>query len=155
MILLKIAIVLPNLRCVNTNQFERHIELWQQSVGVRGHTLVRLVTEEIDNGGVFSNSHRQDIAHDSLWIAWPGIDLKGMGDMVVILKSSISKYILRIKCMSRNVVKLFFGEFHRSPLMISQHWFWYWLGAIRQQTIIWASVDPDPYRHMEPLGHDE
>ena len=94
------ATILSHLRCVKTNQLERHIKLWQQRVGVRRYTLVRLVTEEIYYGGVLSNSHRQNIAHDSLWIAWPGIDLKHMGDMAMILKSSISKHILRIKCMS-------------------------------------------------------
>ena len=39
--------------------------------------------------------------------------------------------------------------------MISQHWFRWWLGAIRQQAITWASVDLDPCRHMTSLGHNE
>ena len=39
--------------------------------------------------------------------------------------------------------------------MISQHWFRWWLGAVRQQAIIWANVDPDLCRHMASLGHNE
>ena len=40
-------------------------------------------------------------------------------------------------------------------LMISQYWFRKWLGAVRQQAITWANVDPDLYRHMAWLGHHE
>ena len=39
--------------------------------------------------------------------------------------------------------------------MISQHWFRWWLGAVRQRAIIWANVDPDHSRHMASLGHNE
>ena len=39
--------------------------------------------------------------------------------------------------------------------MISQHWFRKWLGAIRQQAITWANVDPDLCRHVVSLGHNE
>ena len=39
--------------------------------------------------------------------------------------------------------------------MISQHWFGYWLGAVRQQAITWANVDLDPCCHMVSLGHNE
>ena len=39
--------------------------------------------------------------------------------------------------------------------MISQHWFRWWLGAIRQQAITWTNVDTDPCRHMVSLGHNE
>ena len=28
-------------------------------------------------------------------------------------------------------------------------------GAVRQQAITWANVDPDPCRHMASLGHNE
>ena len=30
-----------------------------------------------------------------------------------------------------------------------------WLGAIRQQAITWANVDPDLCRHVASLGQDE
>ena len=36
--------------------------------------------------------------------------------------------------------------------MISQHWFRQWLGAVRQQAITWANVDPDLCRQMASLG---
>ena len=39
--------------------------------------------------------------------------------------------------------------------MISQHWFRQWLGAVRQQAITWANVDPDLCRQMASLGHNE
>ena len=39
--------------------------------------------------------------------------------------------------------------------MISQHWFSLWLGAIRQQAITWANVDPDLCRQMASLGLSE
>ena len=42
-----------------------------------------------------------------------------------------------------------------TSLIISQHWFRQWLGAIRQQAITWANVDLDPCRHMTSLGHNE
>ena len=40
-------------------------------------------------------------------------------------------------------------------LMISQYWVGWWLGAVRQQAITWAYVDPDLCRHMASLGHNE
>ena len=39
--------------------------------------------------------------------------------------------------------------------MISQHWFRKWLGAVRQQAITWANVDPDLCRHTASPGHNE
>ena len=40
------------------------------------------------------------------------------------------------------------------PLMMSQHWSRWWLGAIRHQAMTWANVDPDLYHHMASLGHN-
>ena len=45
------------------------------------------------------------------------------------------------------------GDNHWTSLMISQHWFRLWLGAVRQQAITWANVDPDQCHHMASLGH--
>ena len=45
-------------------------------------------------------------------------------------------------------------EFHKT-LVLSQHWFRQWLGAVRQQAITWAKVDPDLCRHMASLGANE
>ena len=39
--------------------------------------------------------------------------------------------------------------------MISQHWFRLWLGAVRQQAITWANVDPVLCHRMASLGHHE
>ena len=39
--------------------------------------------------------------------------------------------------------------------MISQHWFRRWLGAVRQQAITWANVDPDLCCHLASPGHNE
>ena len=40
------------------------------------------------------------------------------------------------------------------PIISSQHWFRYWLGAVRQQAIIWANVDPFVCHHMVSLDHN-
>ena len=52
-------------------------------------------------------------------------------------------------------MKLFWGEGHKTSLIISQHWFRHWLGAVRQQAITWANVGVDPCRHLTSLGHNE
>ena len=53
---------------------------------------------------------------------------------------------------------LFYESISGSPsvksFMTSQHWFELWIGAIRQQNITWANVDPDLWRHIVSLGHD-
>ena len=40
-------------------------------------------------------------------------------------------------------------------MIISQHWFRWWLGAVRQRAITWVNVDPDLCRHMASLGPNE
>ena len=54
-----------------------------------------------------------------------------------------------------SLVKSPLDEHHWTLLMISQHWFRLWLSAVRQQAIIWTSIDPDLSRHMALLGHNE
>ena len=39
--------------------------------------------------------------------------------------------------------------------MISQYWLRRWLGAVRQQAITWANVDPDLCHLIMSLGHNE
>ena len=39
-------------------------------------------------------------------------------------------------------------------LMIIQHWFREWLGAVRQPAITWANIDPAVCRHMASPGHN-
>ena len=53
------------------------------------------------------------------------------------------------------VVKLLSDGCHWTLLVISQHWFRQWLGAVRQQAIIRTSVDQDLQRHMASLGPSE
>ena len=43
----------------------------------------------------------------------------------------------------------------KASLMISQHWFRYWLGAVRQQAITWTNVDTDFCRLMSSPGRNE
>ena len=54
-----------------------------------------------------------------------------------------------------SLVKLHSDECHWTLPMMSQHWFRYWLGAVRQQAITRANVDPDLCRHMTSLSHNE
>ena len=69
------------------------------------------------------------------------------------LKSEIFKPVSRI-----DILSIFYGitlsECHKASLMISQHWFKWWLVAVRQQAITWANVNPDLWCHMAPLGHN-
>ena len=46
-------------------------------------------------------------------------------------------------------------EHHWTLVMIGQHWFRQWLGAVRQQAITWTNVDLDPCRHMASIGYKE
>ena len=52
-------------------------------------------------------------------------------------------------------MKLPSDECHWTFLMISQHWFRQWFGAVRQQAITWANVDPDLCHHKASLGLSE
>ena len=54
-----------------------------------------------------------------------------------------------------SLVKLYSNECQWTLLMVNQHWFRQWLGAVRQQAISWANVDPDLRHHMASLGHNE
>ena len=42
-----------------------------------------------------------------------------------------------------------------TSLIIIQHWFKWWLGAVRQQAIIWTNVDPVLCFYVVQLGHNE
>ena len=53
-----------------------------------------------------------------------------------------------------NFVKLPSGDCHWTIVVISQHWFRWWLGAVRQQTIAWTNVHPDLCRHMASIGRN-
>ena len=45
---------------------------------------------------------------------------------------------LRLSCTNPSRYNFQTGECHRTSLMRSQHWFSWWLGAVRQQVIIWT-----------------
>ena len=55
------------------------------------------------------------------------------------IKSVISEHMLRSSPWAL-LVKLLSGEYHRTPLMISQYWITKWLGAARQKAITWDYV---------------
>ena len=40
-------------------------------------------------------------------------------------------------------------------IIVNEHEFKQWLGAIMQQVITWANVDQDLKRHLAPLSHNE
>ena len=46
-------------------------------------------------------------------------------------------------------------ECQRTLLIVSQDWFRQWLGADKQQAIIWANVNTALCHHMASLGHNE
>ena len=69
------------------------------------------------------------------------------------LKFSNSYQWLMVSCTF--LVKMPSGEFNKPSLMIIQHCFRSWLGAIRQQAITWVNVDPVSCRHMAWPGHND
>ena len=76
---------------------------------------------------------------------WP------LGDVIVILKYNLWTHHGPIPWTL--LVKLHSGECQTTPLMMSQHWFRWWIGAVRQGAITWANVDPDICHHMASVGH--
>ena len=52
-----------------------------------------------------------------------------------------------------HILKLLLDDCHRTHLLISQHWFRWWLGYFREETIKWANIDPDLCRHLAALDH--
>ena len=54
-----------------------------------------------------------------------------------------------------SLVKLPSDEFNWILFMVSQHWFRWWLGAIRHQAITWTNVHTFLCHHMASLGHNE
>ena len=79
---------------------------------------------------------------------WP------LADLNKILYKWFSKWFQWLMA-GASLVKLPSDECHCSLLMIRQHWIRWWLGAVRQQAITWANVDPDLCRHVVSLGHNE
>ena len=72
-----------------------------------------------------------------IWTVW------SLGDVIVILKVQSPNTCYRLSSWALPV-KLLSDENHRTPLMlISHHWFSWWLDAVWQQAINWANVDSD------------
>ena len=66
------------------------------------------------------------------------------------------KVILFYLSLYSDLVIMSSDECHcNALLMISQHWFRYWLGAIRHHAITWASVSPVICCHMATLGYNK
>ena len=77
-----------------------------------------------------------------------------LGDLDGILKMEFS--ILFYWLVSSDLLMIMpSDECQRTLLMIRQHWFRLWLGAVRQQAITWANVDSVPCHLMASLGHNE
>ena len=79
---------------------------------------------------------------------WP------LGDFNLILGRWFSRYFIWMVA-EVSLVKLPSDECHKTLLMISQHLFRQWLGAVRQQAITCTNVDPDLCRQMASLGLNE
>ena len=79
---------------------------------------------------------------------WP------LTDMVINLKYSFKTQVYGLMSWAL-LIELTLSECHRTPLLISQYWFRSWLGAVRQQAITWANIDPDPCHQMVSLGNNE
>ena len=71
-------------------------------------------------------------------INWP---LGGLNEIVDKQISSLFPWLMA----ELSLVKLPSGECHWTLLMTTQHWFRWWLGAIRQEAITWANVNPDRF----------
>ena len=53
---------------------------------------------------------------------------------------------------STSIVPKPLGECHKTSLMIRKHWFWNWLGAVRQKIINRAYIGPRLCRHLASPG---
>ena len=82
-------------------------------------------------------------------VGWVDVPYSDWGDFRPQRAVEISRIdILSISCdtLSPSV------EGYNTSLIISEHWFRYWLGAIKKWAITWASVDPDLCCHLASLG---
>ena len=74
------------------------------------------------------------------------------GDLDAIFKMKYS--ILFYWLVFTDLLSMPSNECHGTVLMISQNWFRYWFGAVRQQSIIWVNTDPDLWHHMVSSRHN-
>ena len=76
------------------------------------------------------------------------------GDLNGILNDHFSSWFQLLMAELFFFVKLASYQGQWTLLIISQHWFRYWLGAVRQQAITWDNVDEGLCRHIVSLGHN-
>ena len=82
---------------------------------------------------------------------WP------LGDLAAVLKvqCKIDKLIIQMRIVAHALsVKLLSGECPRTSVMISQHWFRWWLSAVRHCHCL-SQCDPFRCSHMVSTGHNE
>ena len=78
---------------------------------------------------------------------WP------MENVVVVRNVCFSNSLYRVVHVSWALaVKLLSWRRMPQTLMCSQHWIRQGIGAVRQQAITWANVDPDLWHHMSSLA---
>ena len=82
------------------------------------------------------------------YLSWPGAVQTTSHYLYIMWQYII---ILRIDTLNTSY-EAGLGECHRTLLKISQHWFRYWLGAVRQQTTTCANVDHYLCSQMESIG---
>ena len=67
-------------------------------------------------------------------------------------KSVIFELISRIQVLS---ISCKIGQYDKTSLMISLHWFKYWPATVMQQAITWRSVEQISWRHMVSIGQNQ
>ena len=98
---------------------------------------------------------------DTKWGWWDATEIEFNKTQVMLSYWSLILMIFQIRNFQANfsywwlgyLVKLPQGECDWTLLMISQHWFRWWLGAVTQQVITWAHLDPDLCHYMASLGY--
>ena len=84
-------------------------------------------------------------------IIWTNAGIWSMGP----LGTNFSEILIEIHTFSFRKMHLKMSSGKRRPFCLGLNVLRQWLGAIRQQVITWAHVDPGLCRHMVSLGHNE
>ena len=94
------------------------------------------------------------------WLQWRYFNSWAPGRCSDNFKDVIFKFILQIDimimCIFCEIAVECMPQGFRlmTSIMISQHWFREWLGAVRQQAITWTNVGKYPCRHMSSQCHN-
>ena len=124
---------------------------------MRGNSLVtgelssqRPVTQSFD---VFIDLHLNKWLSKRSRHWWFGMPSGHAHYDITVMKSKIfNVFSLYIIVACALALKLRTCKWYSTLLIINQHWFRWWLGAIRHQAITWTNVDPDLCPHMVSLG---